>query len=91
MDNRNDMDAETAIDLAREALMMTILLAAPVLGVGLIVALIVSLLQAVTQVQEQTLSFVPKILAMLLTLVILGSWMLTRMVEFSRQMFGPLP
>jgi len=85
------MDAETAIDLAREALMMTILLAAPVLGVGLIVALIVSLLQAVTQVQEQTLSFVPKILAMLLTLVILGSWMLTRMVEFSRQMFGPLP
>lgn len=85
------MDAGAAIDLARQAVMLVIVLALPVLIAGLAVGLIVSILQAVTQVQEQTLSFVPKILAMLVALVIFGPWMLARMVEFGREMFGTLP
>lgn len=72
-------------------MLLVLVVAAPVLGVGLAVALIVSILQAVTQVQEQTLSFVPKIAAMLLALVALGPWMMARIVEFGREMFGSLP
>ena len=82
------MNADAAIDLTRQAISLVIVLSLPVLGAGLAVALIVSLLQAVTQVQEQTLSFVPKIVAMLLALVVFGPWMMTRVVEFSRQMFA---
>lgn len=85
------MDAGTAIDLTRQAVTLLIVIAAPVLGVALVVALLVSLLQAVTQVQEQTLSFVPKIIAVLVALVILGPWMIARIVEFGREMFGTLP
>jgi len=85
------MNADAAIDLTRQAISLVIVLALPVLGAGLAVALIVSLLQAVTQVQEQTLSFVPKIVAMLLALVVFGPWMMTRVVEFSRQMFAAAP
>lgn len=85
------MDAASATDCARQAVTLTLLLGAPVLAAGLVVALIVSVLQAVTQVQEQTLSFVPKIAAMLLAVLACGSWMLTRLVEFARQMFASLP
>ena len=58
---------------------------------GLIVALVVSVLQAVTQVQEQTLSFVPKIVAMLLVATAVAPWITTKLLEFARQMFGTLP
>ncbi len=85
------MDAGGVIDLTRHAIALVVLLAAPVLGIGLIVALVVSLIQAVTQVQDQTLSFVPKILGMLGALMIFGHWMIGRLVEFSRDMFGTLP
>ena len=85
------MDVSQATDLTRQAVMLVVILAAPALGVTLAVGLVVSLLQAVTQVQEQTLSFVPKIIATLLALVVLGPWMIARMVEFSRSMFAALP
>lgn len=85
------MDTGGAIDLVRQAVMLVVVLAVPVLGIGLAVALFVSLMQAVTQVQEQTLSFVPKIIAMLLALVIFGPWMIARVVEFGREMFGAAP
>lgn len=85
------MDASQATDLTRQAVMLVVILAAPALGVALAVGLVVSLLQAVTQVQEQTLSFVPKIIATLLALVVFGPWMIARMVEFSRSMFAALP
>jgi len=81
------MNADNAIDLIRRAVMLVVLLALPVLGTGLIVALIVSVLQAVTQVQEQTLSLVPKIIAMLLAVVVFGPWMFARIVDFGREMF----
>ena len=75
------------IDAVRMALMYTLLLSAPVLGAGLVVGLIVSLVQAVTQIQEQTLSFVPKIAAMLLVAVALMAWLMTKLADFAVEMF----
>jgi flagellar biosynthetic protein FliQ len=85
------MDVESAVDLARQAVTLTLVLVAPVLLVTLAVALVVSLLQAATQVQEHTLSFVPKIIATLLAILLVGPWMLTRLLEFSRRMFSGGP
>ena len=85
------MDTNQAIDLARQAVTLTLVLGAPVLAAVLIVGLVVSVLQAATQIQDQTLSFVPKILAVGLACIIVGPWMLSRLIEFSRQMFGTLP
>ena len=85
------MDAASAIDLTRQTILLIVLLAAPVLGVGLVVGFVVSLAQAVTQLQDQTLSFVPKIIAMLLGLAIFGPWMIAKIVEFGRDMFSTLP
>ena len=85
------MDAGSAIDLTRQTILLIVLLAAPVLAVGLVVGFVVSLAQAVTQLQDQTLSFVPKIIAMLLALALFGPWMIGRIVEFSRDMFSTLP
>ena len=76
------------IDAIRMALMYTLLLSAPVLGAGLIIGLVVSLVQAVTQIQEQTLSFVPKIAAMLLVAVALMAWLMTKLADFAMEMFS---
>ena len=76
------------IDAIRMALMYTLLLSAPVLGAGLIIGLVVSLVQAVTQIQEQTLSFVPKIAAMLLVAVALMAWLMTKLADFAVEMFS---
>jgi len=86
-----NMDADSAIDLTRQAVMLVVVLGTPVLLIGLAVGLGVSLLQAVTQVQEHTLSFVPKIIAIMLALAALGPWMMARVVEFGQEMFGSLP
>ena len=76
-------------DILHQAVVLMIVISAPVLLVGLAVALIVSLVQALTQLQEQTLSFIPKILAMLAAVLIFGGWMMTRLVEFGRLAWGP--
>ena len=85
------MDTTEAIELGRRAVMLILVVGAPVLLTALVVGLIVSLLQAVTQVQELTLSFVPKIIAILVAIAILGPWMLEKLIEFSQEMFGQLP
>ena len=85
------MDTAEAVNLCRQAVLLMLVIAAPVLVVGLVVALIVSVMQALTQVQEQTLSFIPKIVAMLISVVIFGPWMCERLVEYSRNMFTALP
>jgi flagellar biosynthetic protein FliQ len=77
-----------AIELVRSALMESLVLAMPILGAGLLVGLIISLFQAVTQIQEQTLTFVPKIVVMLLVTIALLSWLTMRMMEFAAAMFG---
>ena len=81
------MDAETAVDLCRATLMAAVIIAAPVLLVGMAAGLLVGLMQALTQVQDQTVAFVPKIMAMAAVLVICLPWVLTRMVEFTRIVF----
>ncbi len=75
------------LDLARDAMMTTIKISAPVLLIGLAVGLVVSIFQATTQIQEQSLHFVPKILAMLVSLLLLGSWMLSLMKEFALRVY----
>jgi len=72
------------VDRGREALWITLELSLPLLAVGLLVGLAVSLLQAVTQIQEQTLSFIPKILAVGATLFVLLPWLLTVVIEYTR-------
>ncbi len=85
------MDASQAIDLARQAVLLTVVVAAPVLLTALIAAAVVGLLQAATQVQELTLSFVPKMVAILVAALIAGPWMLAKVVEFGKEMFSSLP
>jgi flagellar biosynthetic protein FliQ len=75
------------VELVRDALLESLILAAPILIAGLLVGLIISVLQAVTQVQEQTLTFVPKIVAMALVAVALLTWISMRMTEFATAMF----
>lgn len=84
------MDAGLVIDIAREALMMILTLAAPILLIALIVGLIVSIFQTVTSIQEQTLAFVPKILAVFIGLILIGSWMLTKMQDYMINLFSNL-
>jgi len=77
-----------AVELVRATLMEALVLALPILGAGLLVGLVISLFQAVTQIQEQTLTFVPKIIVMLLVAVALLSWLTMRMIEFATAMFA---
>ncbi len=77
------MSPTMAIDLAREALVMTIVVGGPMLGVGLIVGLLVSIVQTATSIQEQTLTFVPKVLAMLVSIVIFGPWMIRELSDYT--------
>ena len=82
------MSLDHATELLRHALLLTLLVAAPVLVVGLLVGFVVSLLQAVTQVQEQTLTFIPKIVAMFVCVIMLLPWIGQHVVEFARVAFG---
>jgi flagellar biosynthetic protein FliQ len=75
------------LDTAKDAVMTIIKLSAPLLGVALIVGLAISIFQATTQIQEQTLSFVPKIIAVFLALFIFGAWMMTTMKEFTLRIY----
>jgi flagellar biosynthetic protein FliQ len=75
------------VDVAREALWQSLIIAVPILGAGLLIGLMVSLFQAVTQIQEQTLTFVPKIIVMILVAIFLLGWIAVRMTEFATEMF----
>lgn len=77
----------TILKIAREALMTVLMVAGPVLTLSLLVGLLVSIFQATTQIQEQTLTFVPKILVVLGATVLLGPWMLRIMIDFTNRLF----
>ena len=81
------MSQDIAIQLGREALFMVMLVSAPMLGLGLIVGVAVSIFQATTQIQEQTLVFVPKIIATFVAILIFGPWILGMIVDFTRDVF----
>ena len=80
-----------AIALSKEALIITLLVSAPLLAAGLVVGVLVSLFQAVTQIQEMTLTFIPKILAVSATLFLFLPWMLETLLRFTRLAFETLP
>jgi len=83
---------DTAVlDLARQALTISAKLALPILAVALVIGTVISLLQAVTQVQEMTLTFVPKVLAIAAVLLVSGGWMLNELVEFTRRLYESAP
>lgn len=85
------MNAQTVLTLGQEALLMLLMVSAPVLGAALVVGLLVSLFQAVTQINEATLAFVPKLLAVIAVFAIAGPWMLTMLVEYIRRMLEAIP
>jgi flagellar biosynthetic protein FliQ len=85
------MTPEAVTTIAHEAMYVALMLASPLLLVALAVGLIVSLFQAATQINETTLSFIPKLAAIILTLVIIGPWMLSTMLDYMRHMFTSIP
>jgi flagellar biosynthesis protein FliQ len=82
-----NMQPGQAVDLVRHMLILALTISAPMLLVGLVVGIVVSLLQAVTQIQEQTLSFIPKIVAMVAAAILLAPWTAQRLMDYSREMF----
>ncbi len=85
------MEFQQAIELGRAAFWITVVISAPILAIGLIVGLAISLFQAVTQLQEQTLTFVPKIAAMVVAAAVFIPWIAEQMLEYTRAMFAALP
>lgn len=85
------MTPEAVIGFAQEAIKTTIFVAMPLLGLGLCIGLIVSVLQAVTQVHEMTLTFVPKILVVLFGLIFFASWMIQRLMDFVNLAINQIP
>lgn len=85
------MSGDVVIQLAQQALMVVLMVAAPMLGLGLMVGLAVSVFQATTSIQEQTLAFIPKIVAVFVAILIFGPWMLRIMVEYVTSIFVNLP
>ena len=85
------MTPTTVIDLGRQALELTLLVSAPLFIAALVTGLLVSIFQAATQINEQSLSFVPKLIATFITLVVAGPWMITMMTDFIRRLFENIP
>jgi len=85
------MDQGVVIDVAQEAIKIVLMVSAPILGLGLLVGLIVSIVQATTQIQEASLSFIPKILAISLALIVFGPWMMNMMYGFTVKLFENIP
>ncbi len=85
------MTAETVVDIGRQAMELMLYISAPPLLTSLVVGLVISVLQAATQINEQTLSFIPKFIATFLSLVLAGSWMITMAVDFIRRLYSDIP
>ena len=85
------MSPETVMTIGSRALEITLMLAAPLLLVALVTGLIVGAFQAATQINEQTLSFIPKLLAMALAVVVAGPWMLKVLISYTRELFESIP
>lgn len=85
------MTPETVLTLTQQALEMTVLVSAPMLGAALVTGLLVSLFQAATQINEMTLSFIPKLLVLVLVLVVAGPWMMNMMLDYMRRLFIGIP
>ena len=85
------MNQDTVVNLATQAMMLALKIAGPVLLLGLIVGLLVSIFQAVTSIQEQSLSFIPKIVGVAVLIVVLGPWMLGQIVSYAQNLYLSIP
>jgi len=85
------MTAAEAITLSQNCVTITMLLSAPLLLVAMVVGLLISLFQAITQIQEMTLTFVPKIVAVMLTILFLSSWMTSKLVDYTHDLIVSIP
>ena len=85
------MTPETVIDILREALWMIVLLSAVIIGPGLVIGLVVSTFQAATQINEQTLSFLPRLLITLIVIIAAGPWMLTKLLDHAEGLITSIP
>ncbi|MDO8586198.1 MAG: flagellar biosynthesis protein FliQ [Armatimonadota bacterium] len=85
------MTDATVLDITHKALMLAVMVSAPVLCAGLLVGLIVSIFQAATQIHEISLTFIPKIIAVAVTIVIFGQWMLNQMLSFTTGLLQSIP
>lgn len=85
------MTPESVMTMGRHAMEITLMIAAPMLLVALIIGLVVSIFQAATQINEQTLSFIPKLVGIFVALVVAGPWMLSVMLDFMREVFNGIP
>lgn len=85
------MSSDVVLQIGQEALIMVMLISAPMLGFGLVVGVMVSIFQATTQIQEQTLAFIPKIIAVFVAILIFGPWMLRLMIGYFRNLIIGLP
>lgn len=85
------MTPELVMNIGRQAVEMTLILSGPLLLVSLVIGLIVSIFQAATQINEQTLSFIPKLVGTFIVLILAGPWMLQMMVDYIRRLFESIP
>ena len=85
------MDTAMVVDLGREALWVAVIISGPLLGIALIVGLLIGIIQAATSINEMTLSFIPKIAALVVVLIGLGSWQISVIVDFTRRIFERIP
>jgi flagellar biosynthetic protein FliQ len=85
------MDQDTVVNLASQAMTVALKLGGPMLLAGLVIGLVVSIFQAVTSIQEATLTFIPKIIGLALIIVILGPWMLEQIVTYTTDLFNSIP
>ena len=85
------MNTDVVVSLATQAMQLALKVALPLLLAGLVVGLVVSIFQAITQIQEQTLAFIPKILAIAAVLVIAGPWMLNQVISYTNDLYSGIP
>ena len=85
------MTPETVVDLLRDVLTVIVILVSVIIGPGMLLGLVVSIIQAATQINEQTLSFLPRLLATLVTIGVAGHWLIREMMELFQRMYGVIP
>ena len=85
------MSPEMTIGIARQAIQVTLLVSLPILGIGLVVGVVISLVQAATQIQEMTLTFVPKIVSIFVGLLLLLPWIMNHLLTFTTEIFNNIP
>lgn len=85
------MTPESVITIGQQAIEMTLIISAPMLLIALVIGLVVSIFQAATQINEMTLSFIPKLLGIFLVLIITGPWMVNTMVDYIQRLFNDIP